>query len=206
MSTFLEMQTNIIADMQLDPGLISVDERKRFINKAIDDLSLINLWVKDTTLVVAPSTAEVTLPTDFLLPLNVFFGDIELLPVKRTGVPGGLTGTPSGYIIKPNLIELVPTSVTGGNLFLTYTYKGLHLADDDDVANFHLDASNAIETYATAMCHRKNGNIFMYNQYYNSYLQLKGIFIDVLTRESNSRVNVVKLTDAYSIQTRTELI
>jgi hypothetical protein len=197
MSTFLEMQTNIIADMQLDPGLISVDERKRFINKAIDDLSLINLWIKDASLEVDAGDSEVTLPTDFLLPLNVFWGDSELVPVKRTSTPGGTSGTPTGYIMKPGIIELVPATNADGNLFVTYTYKGIHLTTDASVPNFHLDACSAIENYATAMCHRKNGNIFMYNQYYGMYIQQKGVFIDVLTRESNSRVNVIKFSDTY---------
>lgn len=186
--TLDELKTAIETEMQLDPGLISDSERERFINRAIEDLSRIPLWEKETSVDVTANTIEVDLPQDFNNIIEVFWDGLPLRPVKRRRSPDQVHGKPIGFILKPNKIELYPVPSSDGKLFYVYQYKGLPLTNPSDEPNFHEDVGNLIIDYATAQAHRKNGNAFMYQQYMLSYQSERGILIDKLTREVNSRV------------------
>lgn len=177
--TLSELNTAIRTEMQLDPGLISDDERKRFINDCIMDLGGMSQFEKTVSLAFTDGFA--TVPDDF----------VDLIALYRDGkqvLPADIQHTTEGFIPCYPQIEVRPN--TTETLSLWYTYAPAVLVNDTDRPDIPGGFDNAIIDYAVARAHRKNGNIGLYREYMSAYESKKFELYQRLTRLENSRVNV----------------
>jgi len=175
--TLAELNAAIKTEMQLDPGLISDDERKRFINDCITDLSGIGVFEKEIPLNFINGIA--TLPSDFIEFIVLFRNNVLIKPAK--------TGrTTEGVIPRYPLIEVRPS--TTETLTLWYSYSLTKLVELIDRPDIPQGFDSAIVDYAVARAHRKNGNIGLYREYMSAYNNKKFELYQRLIRLENSRV------------------
>lgn len=178
--TLAELNTAIKTEMQLDPGLISDAERKRFINDCILDLGGMSSFEKQVSLNFEDGLAD--LPEDFIDFIALYRDDKLILPASTQY-------TTSGFISRYPQIEVRPHATE--TLKLWYTYAPAEVVNDTDVPDLPYGLDNAIIDYAVARAHRKNGNIGLYREYMSAYENKKFEFYQRLTRYENSRVTMI---------------
>lgn len=178
--TLAELNAAIKTEMQLDPGLISDAERKRFINDCIIDLGGMSSFEKQVTLSVVDGLAD--LPNDFVDFIALYRDDKIILPATTQY-------TTSGFISRFPQIEVRPHATE--SLKLWYTYAPAEVVNDTDTPDLPYGLDNAIIDYAVARAHRKNGNIGLYREYMAAYESKKFEFYQRLTRYENSRVTMI---------------
>ena len=83
--TLAELRTAITEDMKLNPGLITDTERNRFINRALLDLSDMQLFEKEVTL--GYTDGVITLPDDFMSVVYVLRSNGAYLKVMPLDAP-----------------------------------------------------------------------------------------------------------------------
>ncbi len=185
--TFLELQNAVKQEMQLDPGLISDEERKQFINDCINDLGNIALFEKEVTL--SSVGGVISTPTDLVSPILVRLASDNryLKPLSMSVMPA--TGdNPIGYIYKFNTIELYPKPTSEHSIKLYYAYRPAQLVSDTDIPDIPEGWDHLIVDYAVAKAHRKNGNISMFREYMSYYEAKKANLVSELMRRLNARV------------------
>jgi len=178
--TLAELNAAIKTEMQLDPGLISDDERKRFINDCIVDLGGTSIFEKEIPINFVNGIA--TLPSDFIDFIALFRDNIFIKPAK-------IGRTTEGVIPRYPLIEVRPHATE--TLTLWYTYSPAKLINLTDRPDIPQGFDNAIVDYAVARAHRKNGNIGLYREYMSAYENKKFELYQRLTRLENSRVTMI---------------
>lgn len=183
--TLLELKNAVKTEMQLDPGLISDDERTRFINDCITDLGVQGGFEKRVDLVFTDGFAS--LPDDFVELIALYRGDTILKPASTDYAT-------IGYIPCFPQIELRPR--TSETLSLWYEYHPSALTLDDQRPDIPYGYDNAIIDYAVARAHRKNGNIGLYREYMSAYEAKKYELYQHLTRLSNARVIPILNTES----------
>lgn len=181
--TFAQLQESVRLEMQLDPGLISVDERKNFINNCIDELGRIGLFVKTATIPVLLGVADV--PDDFSGIIGVHYNGVPLKPSAQ--MPNVTGDTPLKYFFLYNKIKVIP-SVASCNIELTYSYKPARLVAEGDKPDLPLGWDNLIVDFAVGSAHRKNGNIGLYREYMGAYNSGRGELVTELMKRLNSSV------------------
>lgn len=182
--TLTELNDAIKTEMQLDPGLISDAERKRFINDCILDLGGASCFEKSITLSFENGFAD--LPDDFVDFIALYRGDTLIHPADTQHSMTGIISTYPRLEVRPNTTE---------DLTLRYTYSPVVLVNDTDQPDLPYGMDNAIIDYAVARAHRKNGNIGLYREYMSAYQDKKYDMVQRLTRLENSRVSVILNTE-----------
>ena len=179
--TFEELQLAIQTEMQLDPGLISLDERKRFINDALDDLGGVGSFMKWIDIDLVEGYAD--LPADF----------VDFVAVTRGGVllnPTSIRDRAYGYLILYNKIEVFPSA--NESIKLYYSYRPARLVNPEDKPDIPNGYDLALRDYAVGRAHRKNGNIGLSREYISAYEDSKGKLASELIRRENSvTVNIL---------------
>jgi hypothetical protein len=107
-----------------------------WINRALDDLTLVTRYKKKTSIPLVNGVSDYTLPTDFL--------DTKLVtingPTKLDRLPlDDFTST--GYKVLGNVLSIQNTPKTSGTIDLIYLATLPHLSGDNDIpmipVNFH---------------------------------------------------------------------
>lgn len=178
--TLLELSDAVKTEMQLDPGLISEVERRRFINDCISDLGGMSCFEKQASLTFTDGLA--TLPEDFVDFIALYRADKQIRPATTAH-------TTEGFISRFPQLEIRPHTTEA--LTLWYTYAPVALVNDTDKADIPYGFDNAIIDYAVARAHRKNGNIGLYREYMSAYESKKFELYQRLTRLENSRVGMI---------------
>lgn len=182
--TFIELQNAIKTEMQLDPGLISDEERKSFINKCIAEVGGIGLFEKVVTLPIV--NGKVDIPDDLTGVIELRYGGRALFPTKRRSA-NITSDAPIAYILMYNVVELFPT-LSNGEVELHYSYRPAHLVNDDDRPDIPNGFDSMIVDYSVGHAHRKNGNVGLYREYMGGYNETKTILVAELIKRVNSRV------------------
>jgi len=177
--TLAELNNAIKTEMQLDPGLISDVERKRFINDCIIDLGGMSCFEKTATLSLTDGVA--LLPEDFVDFIALYRGDKVISPANTHHTTDGFIARYPSIEVRPNATE---------ELTLWYTYAPAAVTEDSDIPDIPYGFDNAIIDYAVARAHRKNGNIGLYREYMSAYNDKKFELYQRLTRYENSRVTM----------------
>ena len=177
--TLQQLNDAIKTEMQLDPGLISDEERKRFINDCLTDVGSAANFERQVPLYFSDGVAQ--LPSDFM----------EFIALIKDGrrVKPALNGRSNGFITRYPLIEVFPKF--DGILTLWYCYSPSHLELPTDTPDVPIGFDSAIVDYAVARAHRKNGNIGLYREYMAAYEDKKFAMYQRLTRLENSRVTMI---------------
>lgn len=178
--TLAELNDAIKTEMQLDPGLISDAERKRFINDCILDLGGASCFEKSITLSFENGFAD--LPDDFVDFIALYRNDILIHPADTQHATVGVISTYPQLEVRPHKDE---------DLTLRYTYAPAILVNDTDSPDLPYGMDNAIIDYAVGRAHRKNGNIGLYREYMSAYQDKKYDMIQRLTRLENTRVSMI---------------
>lgn len=190
--TFAQLQQAVRTEMQLDPGLISDDERKQFLNNCLDELGRIPLFVKTVTLPVVNGVADV--PDDFSSLVDIHYGGRALLPSQQ--MPALMGSAPTHYFFLYNKIKVIP-SVTTCNIDLTYAYKPARLVNDADQPDLPNGWDGLLVDFAVGSAHRKNGNIGLYREYMGAYNSGRGELVtDLMRRYNTSIVNTIDTESA----------
>jgi len=179
--TLAELNTAIRTEMQLDPGLISDEERRRFINDCLSDLGGSSIFEKEVSLNFIDGVA--TLPDNFVDFIALFRGDTLIRPAKTQ------SGTAEGFVPRYPQIEVRPNMTE--TLTLWYTYSPAMLVNSTDRPDIPYGLDNVIVDYAVARAHRKNGNIGLYREYMSAYENKKFEIYQRFTRLENSRVTMI---------------
>jgi len=188
---FQALQDAIRSEMQLDPGLISDEERKLFINDCLKELGRTPLFEKYAVIPIVDG--EVTLPDDFVELIEVRYGHAKLKPSPLQSVD--LTDTaPQTYAMTYDVLNLYPATRTG-EVKLYYVYKPELLSLPEDIPAIPNGWDNLIVDYAVGRAHRKNGNMSLYREYMGSFNSGKGELISELLKRSNTRVKETIDTD-----------
>ena len=183
--TFAELQQAIATEMQLDPGLISDEERKRFINDCLADLGDMGLFEKEAVLTV--TNGEAALPSDFVSLISVRWQDGRTLrPASLEEQIVGSGSKPVKFLLMPQKIRVIPAA--DGELMLYYGYRPAPLEADTDVPDIPEGYDMLIVDYSVARAHRKNGNIGLWREYMSYYESGKLRLANELLRRINSRV------------------
>lgn len=194
--TFAEIQSAVQTEMQLDPGLISIDERKRFINDAIADLGGVGSFQKQVDLSLTGGAAD--LPDDF----------VDFIAVVRNKVllnPTSIRDRINGYLILYNKLEVFPQDTDVVTLY--YAYRPAKLVLDDDKPDIPNGYDLAIRDYAVARAHRKNGNIGLYREYMSAYEDSKfKLQQELIRRENASTINILNSEELTAPKGAEELI
>lgn len=181
--TFAELQAAVQVEMQLDPGLISAEERAQFINDALADVGDLGLFERTEEFDVEDGT--VALPDDFVHAIAVMWEDGRALR-PATVTMSDKVGTPVYFVQSYNSIRVFPKS--DGKLLMVYSFRPAALVDDADQPDIPNGYDAMLVEYAVARAHRKNGNIGLYREYMASYETYKIRLAQELVRRINSRV------------------
>lgn len=191
--TLAELRTAITEDMKLNPGLITEGERDRFLNRALLDLSDMQLFEKEVSL--AHVDGVIALPDDFMSLIYVKRSDGVLLKSMPSGVPpAGGTGT-IGYIQKAATLELYPLPTGEGTVLVSYIYRLEKIVEVDDQPDLPNGYDDLLIDFAVALCHRKNGNMGIYREYMGTYNLGKDSLRLELTRRMNTRIIEMQNSD-----------
>ena len=175
--TLAQLITSIQTEMQLDPGLISDEERTDFINDCIADLGGIGGF--ETSVAIELTGGVATLPADFVSAIAVIRNDKVLHPTS-------FRDKRDGFIISYDRIEVFPHE--DETVTLWYCYMPAPLEESTDRPNIPNGFDVAIRDYAVARAHRKNGNIGLYREYMAAYEAKKYELSQRLTQLENSRI------------------
>lgn len=181
---FSELILAVKTEMQLDPGLISDEERKQFINDCLSDLGKSVELEKSSTLAYTNGVLE--LPDDYVGVIAVVCDGRVLTPSTiphSTGV-----GSPSMYYVLGNKLYLSPRDT--GEIDLIYYYQPPRMSVDTDKPDIPNGYDSIIVDYAVAKCYRKNGNIGVYREYMSFYEEKKYQLKVEMTRKANTRIVV----------------
>ena len=192
--TLAELRTAITEDMKLNPGLITDTERNRFINRALLDLSDMQLFEKEVTL--GYTDGVITLPDDFMSVVYVLRFNGAYLKVMPLDAPPATGGTPVGYIQKPATIELWPKPSGEGTVKMSYIYRLPQLTSDEEQPDLPNGYDDLLVDFAVALCHRKNGNMGIYREYMGTYNLTKESLRTELTRKLNTRIIQMQNSDS----------
>ena len=182
--TFQELQEAIKTEMQLDPGLISDNERKVFINNCLKELGRISLFEKMTTLTITDGV--VTLPDDFVELIEIRYDKHKLTPSPMQSMDVS-DNAPVYFAMTYNTVQLYPRTRTG-TVTLYYVYRIGTLTLPEDKPDLPNGWDNLIVDYAVGLAHRKNGNIGLYREYMGAYNSGRGELIAELSRRANTRI------------------
>lgn len=194
--TLSELIDSIKTEMQLDPGLISDTERKRFINDCIVDLGKLGGFEKTVELSVV--NGDVELPDDLVDILAVYSHGVILNPCSYAQI-GGV-----GYVAMCDTITVFPNDTDTIKLLYSYTpQKLVNLEDKPEIPNGY---DGLIVDYAVAKANRKNGNIGIYREYMSAYEGKKYDLMSELTRRYNTRITNTINSEVNSVAKHTEEI
>lgn len=175
--TFAEILDAIRVEMQLDPGLISDDERKRFVNESLIDLGTLGCFEKKVDLEFVNGRAN--LPSDY----------IDYVGLYRDGVlipPASTDSSQKGVVLSYPTLEVSGGETETLQLWYGYAPSKLELLTDRPDIPYGYD--RAVIDFAVALAHRKNGNIGLYREYMSSYSALKNDLYHRLTNIQNARI------------------
>lgn len=159
--------------MQLDPGLVSDAERRRFINDCLNKLGNLQLLEKVYTQ-SSVSSQFVNLPSDFgkLKRLYWYDGSIYhlLVPVEDASSFNS-TGRPVGYNLEGSQLRLYPAPSSSGTLRWVYAYNPAEYSTSNGGDNPDIPKTwdGLLVDYACYRSHRKNGNQVASLQYYRDF-------------------------------------
>lgn len=191
--TLTDLRAAIVEDMRLNPGLIVESERDRFLNRALLDLSDMQLFDKDVS--IAHTAGVITLPDDFMSVVGVRRSDGIWLKAMPLDAPPATGDTVFGYMQKASTIDLYPTPSSNGTVTMTYIYRLPKLAlatDQPDIPNGYDDL---LIDFAVALCHRKNGNMGIYREYMGTYNMGKESLRLELIRKLNTKILTMQNSD-----------
>lgn len=193
--TLAELHTAIQEELQLDPGLISEAERRRFLNECLGQIGNLEHLFTSTTL--SPSSGVVTIPSDLVKILWVFWdygntGQCRLSPMTMPKYTYGEAEKPTSYIYKGSTIDLYPTPTGSADVTLYYSYRPAKLVDSDDVPDIPEGYDQLLIDFAVSRCHLKNQNASMAREYMGYYKERKETLRDELLIQYNSILRQVE--------------
>lgn len=191
--TLTELRAAMVEDMRLNPGLITDTERDRFLNRALLDLSDMQLFDKDLS--IAYTAGVITLPDDFMSVVGIKRTDGIWLKAMPLDSPPSVGETPFGYVQKADTIELYPKPTGNGTVTLTYIYRLPKLALAADQPAIPNGYDDLLIDFAVALCHRKNGNMGIYREYMGTYNMGKGSLQLELIRKLNTKILTMQNSD-----------
>lgn len=184
--TLTDLLAAMVEDMKLNPGLITNTERTRFLNRALLDLSDMNLFEKSVSLAYVDGIA--TIPDDFKSVVLIKSTDGRILKPVPFDSPAATGGTVVGYLQMPTTIEMYPTPATDSTVTLLYRYRLAQLVNANDQPDLPNGYDDLLMDFAVALCHRKNGNMGIYREYMGMYNVGKESLRDELTQRINARI------------------
>lgn len=173
MLTFNEINTAIAEEMQLDPGLVSAAERRRFVN---DGLKLFaNLQILEKVYTQAGvATQYVDLPSDLEKIKVLYWNDgtnTRTLPSIYQSFDFSSHGTPQGYIQEGTQIRLYPYPSVSGSLRWVYSYRPDYftVSNGSSFPSIPETWDTLLVDYGCYRSHRKNGNYLAATQYLSDF-------------------------------------
>lgn len=188
--TRAEIEEAVSLEMQLDPGLISPAERRRFINDALMDLGSMGLFEKEVVLPVTED-GHINMPVDYvdLITLRSNTGN-ALRPLETRVDVNATSNSPIGFIMGFDKIRLYPRPSVGTTVTLLYSYRPMPLERNEDRPDIPEGFDRMLVDFVVGHCHRKNGNIGLYREYVAAYVDTKELLRHILTRRINARVSM----------------
>jgi len=192
MMTFSELNTAITEEMQLDPGLVSDAERRRFINDFLNKVGNLQLLEKVYE-EASVSTQYVDFPSDFSKLKRLYWYDgsvYTLLEPVQDDAAFNSSGKPVGYNIEGNQVRLYPSPSSSGTLRWIYNYLPAEFttSNEGDTPDIPQAWDGTIVDYACYRSHRKNGNQVASLQYYRDFKESIGDCIRSYIARLNSKV------------------
>lgn len=203
MMTFSEINTAIGEEMQLDPGLVSDEERRRYINDCLDKMGNLQLLEKVYE-EAGVSTQYVDFPTDFNNLKRLYWYDgatYQLLKPVEDSSPFNSTGKPTGYNIEGTQIRLYPAPSSAGTLRWVYSYIPAEFTTSNGGSTPDLPISwdGCIVDYCCYRSHRKNGNQVASLQYYRDFKEsLNDCIRSYISRLNNKHYSQVESNAAVA--------
>lgn len=194
--TLTELRAAMVEDMRLNPGLIVESERDRFLNRALLDLSDMQLFDKEVT--IAHTAGVITLPDDFMSIVGLKRTDGVWLKAMPLDSPPASGDTCFGYRQDAATISLYPTPSGNGTVSMTYIYRLPALTAAGDQPAIPNGYDDLLIDFAVALCHRKNGNMGIYREYMGTYNMGKESLRLELTRKLNSKILTMQNSDSIS--------
>jgi len=189
-----EMKLAMIDDMKLNPGLITDTERTRFLNRALLDVSDLNLFEKEASLVAL--NGVITLPDDFMNLIYIKHPTTGryLKAIRRPDTI--LSGDNAiAYVQDADSLQLIPSVLGNVTYTVSYVYRLPALVLETDQPDLPNGYGDMLIDFAVALCHRKNGNMGIYREYMGMYNVGKFSLATELTRKLNTKVSVVQNSD-----------
>lgn len=191
--TLAELRAAMIEDMRLNPGLITDAERNRFLNRALLDLSDMQLFDKEVS--IAYVAGVIALPDDFMSVVGLQRSDGIWLKSMPLDSPPTVGESPFGYVQKADTIELYPKPTVDGTATLTYIYRLPSLTSDTQQPTIPNGYDDLLIDFAVALCHRKNGNMGIYREYMGTYNLGKDSLQLELVRKLNTKILTMQNSD-----------
>lgn len=186
LNTVADVIAAIDEEKQLDPGLISVSEKERFIQDALDDLGDLSVFEKVVTSTVTSSPVDLTTlggsDTGYEKLVEVFWNDKLLDRVSpRQADMSVESDTPRGYWTVGSDLYLYPKLKAGssGTLKVHMIYRPL------DVPDLPREWRRLLVLYAVHRCHKKNGNTFASREYRSEYEEKKMVLFNKAIQNRN---------------------
>lgn len=189
--TLAQLRAAMIEDMKLNPGLIVTSERDRFLNRALLDLSDMNLFEKEVD-ITTDLDGTIAYPEDFKFLVYIKEDGKEPLKVMPSGVRIPTGGTPLGYVPGIGKLLIYPKPSSSVTLKLAYIYRLPSLVNENDIPDLPGSYDDLLVDFAVALCHRKNGNMGIYREYMGMYNVGKESLRAELVTRLNTRINTMQ--------------
>lgn len=200
--TLKDVMDAIDEEKQLDPGLISDEEKRRFIQDALDDLGDLGLF-EDVYTFTGMNPIDLSRDsfdnfTGFQSIVNVYYKGRVVNPVSPRDINIEQTGNdPQGYWLVGTKLFLWPAPTENVTILVELNKRPVWPADLGDEIDLPMEWRRLLVLYGTHRCHKKNGNVFSANDYLNEYERLKGSLVNQAMQRRNSRVTAISRREPF---------
>lgn len=181
-------------EKQLDPGLVSIEEKKRFVQDCLDDLGDLGVFEKVVEAEVSSSPVDLSTlggtETGFEKVIDVYWNGRVLNSVTPRSVDHSIEANqPTGYWLVGNYLYLYPKLAPGasGRLMVEMVYRPLTVQD------LPREWRRLLVLYGVARCFIKNGSAFSAASYMNEYETRKTSLYTKELQRRNQRKTVHRL-------------
>lgn len=175
-------------EKQLDPGLISDDEKRRFVQDCLDDLGDLGVFERVIETQVTSGPVDLSVidgqETGFDKIIEVYWNGRALDPVAPRSVDRNQeAGLPTGYWLVGSQLYFYPRLAPGvsGTLTVEMIYRPLTVTD------LPREWRRLLVIYGTHRCHKKNGSTFSAREYLTEYETRKTSLYNKALQKRNQR-------------------
>jgi hypothetical protein len=199
LNTLQDVLDAIDEEKQLDPGLVSPNEKRRYVQDALDDIGDLALFEKRVTATVTASMVDLATlggtPTGYETIIGVYWNGRPLGPVDPRAIDQTALGnTPAGYWSMTDGLYLWPglEATVSGELTVDMNYRPTWPATLGTVIDLPKEWRRLLVLYGTYRCHKKNGNTFSAREYQTDYENLKARLANLEIQRRNQRQTSVR--------------